>query len=71
MISPEELRKYIETLRENGVYGRAKIGDIEIDVQPVVVLKDTKASVPRSAKAAYDELLFACTEGIREEEAAE
>ncbi len=69
MITPDELAAYVETLRAAGITGRAKIGDIEITIPPPDVERDTDAPkrTPRSAKADYDKMLFAATEGIPEE----
>lgn len=72
MISPEELSDYIRTLQSAGITGRAKIGDIELTIPPAVERKDDGDSKPQglSQKAKYDQLLFAATEGIPEEEGA-
>jgi len=69
MITASELREFIATMQEAGVTGRAKLGDIEITIPPVAVAKDpdAKPEVPRTQKQKYDDLLFACTEGIPEE----
>jgi hypothetical protein len=70
LITAEELAAYVSTLQAAGVTGRAKIGDIEITIPPVVDARAADAP-KRSAKAEYDNLLFACTEGLREEDEAQ
>jgi hypothetical protein len=72
MITGADLANYIATLKEAGVTGRVKLGDIEFEIKPAVAeLKSSDAppAVPRSAKADYDRMLFAATEGIPEDEA--
>lgn len=67
MISPVELSQYIDTLRASGVVGRVKIGDIEVTIAAPVAESSDSKPVVRSAKAEYDRMLFAATEGITEE----
>lgn len=69
MISAEDLAHYITTLQAAGITGKAKIGDIEVTIPPVVVASGEGSDKPRrSPKAEYDRMLFAATEGLPEEE---
>jgi hypothetical protein len=68
MISPEELHEYITKLQAAGVTGKAKIGDIEVTIPPMVVEGSGTDKPRRSAKAEYDNMLFAATEGLREDD---
>ena len=68
MISADELREYIATMQAAGITGRAKIGDIEVTIPPVVAESSGPAAPRRSAKTEYDRMLFACTEGISEDD---
>ena len=67
MITPTELSQYIDTLRAAGVTGRVKIGDIEVTIASAVEKSDAPVD-KRTGKQKYDDLLFAATEGIPEEE---
>ena len=67
MIAITDLVAYIDTLRGAGIVGRVKLGDIEFDIPaPPATLGEQKA-IARSAKADYDKMLFAATEGIPDE----
>jgi hypothetical protein len=67
MITPTELSAYLDTLRAAGVTGPVEIAGIKLTISPPEVV--TAAPVARrSAKAEYDAMLFACTEGIPEDE---
>lgn len=70
MISADELHEYITTLQAAGVTGKAKIGDIEVTIPPVVEPSSGGGDKPRarSQKAEYDRMLFAATEGIPDDE---
>ncbi len=68
MISPADLATYIETLKAAGVSGRVKIGDFEVTIAPPPPAKADAVAAARSAKKDYDTMLFACTEGIPDEE---
>ncbi len=70
MISAAEIAEYVTQLRAAGVTGRVKLGDIEFDIAPEPVRlgpEDVKL-IQRSAKADYDRMLFAATEGLPDEE---
>lgn len=71
MITPDELRVYVTALQQAGITGKAKIGDIEITIPPLVVASGEAPKPKRSAKKEYDDMLFACTEGIRDEDEAQ
>ena len=72
MITADELKEYLATMQAAGITGRAKIGDIELTIPPAVVAgANAKPEERRSAKAEYDAMLFACTEGIPEDEEAQ
>ncbi len=68
MITGADLANYITTLREAGVTGRVKLGDIEFDIKPEVKLTSADVKPQRSQKADYDRMLFAATEGIPDAE---
>lgn len=70
MITADELREYIATMQAAGITGRAKIGDIEVTIPPLVVESSGVPAPRRSGKSEYDKMLFACTEGIPEEDEA-
>lgn len=71
MISPANLAEYVAQLRAAGVTGRVKLGEMEFDIapEPVRLSPEDAKIVQRSAKADYDRMLFAATEGIPDEEA--
>ncbi len=69
MITPDELKAHLDMLKAAGVTGRVKIGDIEVTIAaPVIETKSAAPVTAKSLKAEYDEMLFACTEGIRDPE---
>lgn len=73
MMTPEDLKAHIESLRALGITGPVKIGDFEITIPPAEAAPlsdEQKKQTARSMKADYDKWLFACTEGIPDEEAA-
>lgn len=69
MISPTDLAEYISTLRTAGVTGPVTIDGVAFVIPPPPVKADAGAArAPRSAKADYDRILFACTEGIPDDD---
>ncbi len=67
MITPAELATYIETLKAAGVVGPVEVGGIKLTIAPEPV-KQKDTAIKRSPKQEYDTMLFACTEGIPDEE---
>ena len=72
MIGPDELLEYVQCFRAAGIGGRVKVGDIEFTLPLDVVQEEPKPLAkdmpPLKSKAVDDRWLFACTEGIPEEE---
>lgn len=70
MISPEQLAEYLATLRAAGVTGPVTIDGITLTLAPPKPAASALAPgrAPRSAKADYDAMLFACTEGLPDDD---
>ncbi len=68
MITPEELKAHLDMLKEAGVVGRVKIGDIEVTIAPAPLPQKDAAQARKSASKEYDAMLFAATEGIPDDE---
>ena len=62
-MTPTELRDHIDMLKAAGVSGPVEIGGVKFVIPPPAQ-EGASTAVKRSAKAQYDLMMFAATEGI-------
>jgi hypothetical protein len=67
LVTPNELREYVDTMRELGVLSFKHEG-LEIALGPAPAGPPTRNEARAPRKSEYDRLLFACTEGLPEED---
>lgn len=66
-MTPEELRAFVRVMREEGV-ATLRVGDAVISLAPAPPAGKPEPIAPAARRKEYEKILFACTEGIPDDE---